>query len=200
MKDRFLTLVVVALVGLFSFAGSTAAFAAGGAAAPDDGSLVELAKPVLDAVMSGQGWMGAAMALVMAVALARRYAPGKLGELVRSDAGGVVTSFLMSFGGAAATALAATGGAPSAAILKTAAGVAMAASGGYVALKKLAVPFLRKLQGKVPAWASPILGMLIWICERPDAIGKAKAAGDAAVKAKPAPGVAGVTGAPKDWP
>jgi hypothetical protein len=197
MKDRILTAVVVAGVALVAFMSTSWA---AGAAAPEDGSVVDLAKPVLDAVMNGQGWMAAAGALMLAVALARRYAPGKAGELVRSDAGGVAASFLMSFAGAAATALAATGGAPSLDVLKTAFGVAAGASGGYVALKKLAVPALRLLQSKVPAWARPLVGMLIWVCERPSAIGRAKAAGDAAVKANPAPGLDGVVGKPERWP
>ena len=189
--DRMLTATIVAIVATISFTGSALA---AGAVAPDDGSLLDLARPVLDAVMSGQGWMAASLALVMVVALARRYAPGAAGDFIRSDAGGAVTSLLMSFGGATATALAATGGAPTAAMLKTALGIALGASGGYVMLKKLAVPALRALQAKVPAWARPILALLIWVCERPDAIGRAKAAGDAAVKAKPATGLDGVLG------
>lgn len=200
MRDRIFTAALAVIALLVSFTATTFAAGAAGAAAPAEGSVLDLAKPVMDAVMNGQGWIAAALALVFATSLARRCAPGKAGELARGDLGGVVTAFLMSFGGAAATALAATGGAPSLDVFKVAAGVAMAASGGYTVLKKFAVPLLKAIQAKVPAWASPIVGMLIWVCERPDVIGKARAAGDAAVKAKPAPGVAGVTGAPKDWP
>lgn len=196
MKRAFYVLGLVVL-GLVSF--STTAFAA--ANADEAGaSLVDLAKPVLDAVMSGQGFYAAALTLVLAVALMRRYAPKwapKLFGWVASDAGGVLTSFLMSFAGAMATTLAG-GDAPSFGMAKSAVGVALAASGGYVALKKLIAPALRVLQVKAPAWAKPIIGFLIWVAERPDAISKSVKAGDAAVAAKPSTGAAGVTGAPRE--
>lgn len=196
MRDRALTILAVAFVAMVSFTGTALA---AGAVTPDDGSLFDLAKPVLDAVMNGHGWLAAAAALVFVTALARRYLPSVSPKFawVGGDVGGTAAAILMSFGGALATTLAG-GGAPSLEMVKMALIVAIGAAGGYTMLKKFAVPLLRAVQSRVPAWAKPIVGMLIWVCERPDVIGRAKAAGDAAVKAKPAPGVAGIAGAPRE--
>lgn len=190
---RALYILGLVVLGLVSFTATS--FAASGAETASD-SLADLAKPVLDAVMSGQGFYAAALTLVLAVALMRRYAPKwapKAFGWVATDAGGVLTSFLMSFAGAMATTLAG-GDSPSLGMAKSAVGVALAASGGYVALKKLIAPALRAVQTKAPAWAKPIIGFLIWVAERPDAISKSIAAGDKAVAAKPSTGATGVTG------
>jgi len=199
MRDRIFTTVLVALVGVLSFGAS--AWAAG-AATPDDGSLLDLARPVFDAVMHGQGWLAAALALVLVVAATRRYAPkwfpNRMSWLT-TDAGSTLATFLLSLGGAFATAFAAGAG-PSIAVAKMSLGVALGAAGGYQALKHLIAPLLRALRDKLPPFARPVLDMILWVFDKPSRAADAEAAGDAAVKAKPGTGIAGVTGAPKDWP
>lgn len=189
--------IVLALFALLGFAGTASA---ANAAAPEDGNILDLAKPVFEAVMHGQGWLAAALALILCTALARRYLP-KLNRFkwVASDAGTTLTAFLMSLGGGFATAFAAGAG-PSLAVAKTAFGVALGAAGGYQALKHLVAPVLRALRDKLPAWARPGLDMVLWMFDRPSRNEAAAAAGEAAVKANPAPGVAGLVGEPKDWP
>lgn len=157
---------------------------------PDDGSILDLAKPVFDELMKGHFVASAALALILCVALVKRYAPGKVGDFVHSDAGGSLTSLLMAFGGALATAT--IGGAPwTWAMLWTAATVAVTASGGYVLLKKLVVePILKPLSTKTPAWMAPAWGLIFWIFDKRIAAAEAaQKAGDAAVVANPPTGV-----------
>lgn len=194
--NRIATTLIVAAVGTASFAGTAAA---AGAAVPDDGSLLDLAKPLFSAVMGGNYWLAASLALVLMVAVCRRYLPKwfpKAFGWAAGDAGGALLVLLGAFGGAMATGLAAGAG-PSVAMAVVAFKVALGAAGGFTMLKKLIAPALRAMQDKAPAWARPILGLLAWVAERPDAIGKAEAAGDAAVAAKPAPGIEGVLGKPR---
>lgn len=171
-------------------------------AATDDGNLLDLARPVFDEVMKGHYIAATALALVLTVALIKRYAPGKFGEFVHSDVGGSLTTLLASFGGALATAT--IGGAPwSWSMLWAAGGIAVTAAGGYSLIKKLIVePLLKPLMPKLPAWAQPVLGIVLWIFDKPvsaaDAEASAKVAGDAAVALNPPSGADGVTGAPKD--
>lgn len=187
------------VLGLLSMAGTASAASA---ASPDDGNLLDLAKPVFEAVMHGQGWLGAALALMLIVAAVRRYLPkwfpSRFGWLT-SGAGTTASTFLFSFGGALSTAFAAGAG-PSFALFRMASLVAMTAAGGYEALKYFVAPLLRKLRDKLPAWMRPGLDLVLWMFERPDPVAKAEAAGDAAVKANPPAGVIAITGKPVDWP
>lgn len=171
------------------------------AISPEDGSIIDLARPVFDQIMAGHWLAATALALVLAVALLKRYAPGKLGELVHSDAGGALSTLLMAFGGALATAT--MGGAAwSWSMLWTALTVAVTAAGGYSLIKKLLVePILKPLAANGPLWLKPILAVVLWIFDKKDSgtiEAEAKAAGDAAVAANPAPGADGVVGEAKD--
>lgn len=203
-----LPLVVLAVVvGLISF--TATAFAAGTADPTGDGTtLLEMARPVFDAVMHGQWWLAASLALVFVVAVVGKYgdkAPGPVGKwLARfdgSDAGRATLVLLGSFGGAVATGLAAVGtGAMTWALAWTALKVAVGASGIYSLGRKLLAP----LVGKAPAWLQPLLWVVLWAFDRKagapaaDAVAEAEAAGDAAVTAHPAPGVESVVGKPRD--
>lgn len=190
--------ISLGLVGMM-LAGFVATAHAATAVAPDQGNLLDLARPIFDQVMAGHYLAAAAFALVLSVALVKRYAPGKFGTFVHSDPGGAMTTMLMSFGGALATAT--MGGAPwTWAILWTAFGVGIAAMGGYAAIKKLVIePLLRPLMAKAPLWMQPLFAIVMWIFDKPVlADKKAEDAGDAAVAAKPAEGINGLTGEPKD--
>lgn len=199
MRDRIFTIALAAIALLLSF--SASAFAAG-AVMPDDGSLLDLARPILAAVMSGQGFYAAALALVLCVAAARRYlpkwAPAKFGWLL-SDAGTTAATFLMALGGAMATALSA-GAVPTIAMAQIALGVAVAAAGGYQALKHLLAPLLRSLRDRAPAWSHPAFDLVLWVFAKPDPIATAETAGDAAVAAKPAAGAVAIVGKPREIP
>lgn len=188
----FLGLVVIALL----FFGGTA-FAAD-AVAPTDASITDLAKPVYDAFAAGHYMAAAALALVLSVALLKRYSgTGKVGTFVHSDVGGALTTLTMAFFGAIATATAA-GATWHWSMLSTAGYVAFIAAGGYALVKKLVVPLLKKLQPKLPAWTAPFFTLVYFIFDKPDAITTAVKAGDDAVKATPATGADGVTGKPTD--
>lgn len=201
MKKLFAPLTIalgfmgVLLAGLLTSANAAQGFA------PEDGNLFDLARPIFDQVMAGHYIAAAALALVLAVALVKRYAPGKYGEFVHSDMGGSLTTLLMSMGGALATAT--MGGAPwTWGMLWTALIVGVTAMGGYTAIKRLFIePVLRPLAAKAPAWAQPLFSLVFWVFDKKfqaDPVKEAEAAGDAAVVANPSEGAGGVTGDAKE--
>lgn len=189
----------LAALGLFLVAFTASAHAAG-AVAPDEGSLLDLARPIFDQVMAGHYIAAAALSLVFLVALAKRYAPGKYGDFIRGDVGGSLMTLLGSFGGA--LSLATIGGAPwTWGMLTTALTVAFAAAGGYALIKKLIVEPLVKstwYQTKAPAWLKAALSIVLWMFDKKAAETKATADGQAAVIANPPTGVTGVVGEPTE--
>lgn len=194
MKNRVVTamLSLLALVLMFGVAAASA-----GALAPEEASLLDLARPVLDALLAGQPGLAALLALVLATAAARRYG-AKRWPWLGTDAGGTLLVLLGSFGGAGAS-LMYGGAAFGLSLMWTALLLAFAAAGGYTAVKRLViVPLLRPLRDRAPAWLKPILNLALWVFERPDPVAKAEAAGAAAVTDKPSTGVAGIVGAPRD--
>ncbi len=185
----------LALVGMFSvvlaFVGT--AFAAG-AVKPEDGSLLDLAKPILEAIKNGNGWLAAALAVVFVLAAAKRYTPAtwKLGRFFHSDVGGMLSAFVFSFAGAIATTTAsfvAGGPGMTTAIMLAALKVGTFAIGGFVAIHKLATWFVGTawFQNHAPGWLKSGVGLLLALIGS-NAVEKAEAAGAAAVEANPAPG------------
>lgn len=192
----------IAMFLLVLFFGFTASAMAAGAAAPEDGSLLDLLKPVIDAFKGGHHLEAGMLALVLAVAALKRYAPEKYGisKFVHGDVGGTLLTLVGSFGGAMATTLAA-GDSPSWAMSKTALMIAVGAAGGYAMVKKLVVEPLRNsdwYQTKAPSWLKAILSVVMWVFDKPDPTAQAERAGNAAVADKPASGVEGVVGKPTD--
>jgi len=198
MKKFLAPITIMLAFGGVLFAGFLVSANASSTVSPEDGNLLDLARPVFDEVMKGNYIAAAALALVLCVAMAKRYAPGKAGEFIKSDPGGALTTLLMAFGGALATAT--MGGAPwTWAMLPAAGKVAFFAAGGYVLLKKLIVePVLKPLSKKTPAWMAPLWGILFFAFDRKvseaDALASAKTAGDNAVAEKPAEGLPTGTG------
>jgi hypothetical protein len=193
-------LTVLAAAGLL-FGLTATAYAASGAEAAGDA--MPSASQLFEAVKAGHYWYAAAGALVLVVAVLRKKGPdlpvvGKYLKWASGSWGGRLLVVLASLTGALANALAA-GAAPSLSMVWAALGVAVAAAGGYD-LFKLAVPILEALQSKLPAWAQPFVGILLWAFKKDDPVTKAEAAGDAAVKANPPAGVIAITGKPVDWP
>lgn len=184
--------------GLVAFLAFTGVAAAAGAVVPPDGSLLDLAKPVYEAIAGGQYWLGAMLGLILATTAAKRYLPGRAGTFVNGEYGQPLTVLLLGFAGAAAAALLAVGpGAVlTASLAYSALKIAIGAAGGYTLLKQLLAPVLVKLQAKAPAWAQPIFAVLLWAFSKPSAVAVAEKAGEAAVVAKPGDGAASVIGAP----
>lgn len=186
---KIVSFAILALLGVF-----TATALAATAVSPDDQSWLELLKPVYEAFMRGEKLYAGMLALVAAVALAKRYMPGKAGAWMNGKYGQPLTVLVMSFGGAMATAISA-GTMPGWPMVKTAALIAAAAAGGYSMIKTLLIePFLRPWAAKAPTWIKWAFDMVLWIFDKPAPIAKAEAAGQAAVDANPAGGVEAVTG------
>lgn len=193
------TPIIIALTTLFAtfLAFTATAFAAEGVT-PDQGSLLDLAKPVYEAIMAGHYLAAACLAVVVVVTAARRYAPGKVGEFLASKPGAVLATFATALAGAFATALLA--GAPfTLALAKTGLGIAVAAAGGYSIIRILIVePLLASswYANKAPAWLKAAMGLVLWAFTQKEspAIAKADAAGAAAVAANPSKGLADVAG------
>ena len=193
--NRILSMLTLVGIALLSFTGTSYA----AAEAIPDGSLLELARPIFDAVMHGQWWLGAALAVVFLCAMVRKYLPDAWGgKFIRGDVGGVFLAFAMSYGGAVSTVLMA-GAAMSGMVAMTALKVALAAVGGYTALHKLASALvaMRWFQEKAPAWLKLLVAMVLGMIGS-NAIAKAEAAGKAAAEANPPTGANGVVGPASD--
>lgn len=169
---KYLTLTVYMILSLFTTSVALAQ--------SDD--LVALAGPVLDAVLGGSYAYGAALALVLGVALLRRYGGAKW-PLLASKKAAPYLVLVGAFGAALATSLSA-GAAVSTALLWGAFKVAAGAGYGYALLK----PLVSALQAKSPAWLQPVFGLLDWVFSAKGRAAKAKAAGDKAVSDSPAKG------------
>ena len=175
------------LLGLiFIFLG----FFTGTALAADaaDPSAYDAAKAIFDAVMHSQWWAAAALSVVLACALARKYMPASWKDGVKGDILGTSMAFVMAFAGAIATWAIAPGAVMSAGVLFTALKIGAAAIGGYTIVHKV-VGWLAAW-GKLPPWLMPILKLLATLVGS-NAVAKAEAAGEAAVAADPAKGMAG---------
>ena len=180
-------ILLAALIALFAFTGT--AFAAS-----DTSSISDVARPVLDAIMSGKYWYAAALGLVLIFAAVKRYG-AKKSEFLQSDAGISMMLFGTSFGLAMANKLAA-GGAPTLGMAYASSKLALIAAGGYkLVLKPFVVPLLHYAQKKAPFWMSPLFSTLLWPFESAQRI---KDAGDDAVRKDPPSGAAGVVGEPRD--
>lgn len=189
-------LVVLGFIAIVAF-GATS-FAAGTATtATDSTSLLDLLKPVFDAFNGGHYAFAAALLVVALVAVVKRYFSGV--KFVHSDAGGALLALITAAAAASATALAAPGATFSLGLLKSALLIGVGAAGGYTVLKDLfvdpiLVPFLSKR-----SWGAPVLLVINFVfshgASAADTKAAAAAAGEAAVTAKPATGVAGATGA-----
>lgn len=151
----------------------------------------ELLGLLVTAAKNGNYAYATALALVVCVALVRRYGVGRIAWL-GTDAGGAALALAGSMGAAMTTALAT--GSLSWSLVWAAIGVAVTAAGGYSLIKRLIVtPIIKPLASKAPAWAQPIFTLLLYLFEsRVDAAARVTQAGDEAVAAKPAQGIANV--------
>lgn len=175
------------------------------AATGDEGSVIDLARPVYDAFVNHHPALGATLLVVLLVALVKRYAPGKAGTFVHNDLGGSLLALIGGGALAMSIPLAVPGATWSWGLLKGGFEAGLLAAGGYAALKNLVVePLLKPLAARFPA-LSWLFDLIFWMFDhvvdaQADAAKKADAAGDAAVKAAPAQGAAAVLGAPAQLP
>ncbi len=184
---KLIPVFLFAVVAYFSFMGAALAQ---GVVVPTDGNLLDLAKPVYEAFLSGQWSLGLMFALIFTVTALKRYLPGKAGKVVNGEYGQPVSVLVLAFAGAAVAALVAMGpGAVlSGALAWSALKVAVTAAGGYTLLKQLVAPLLVKLEPKAPVWLKWIFPMLLWAFSKPTAKVVAEKAGDDAVVANPPTG------------
>ncbi len=155
--------IIVAMFLAFVTFGATSYAAGAVGQSASDGSLTTIARPVWDAIVHGQYWLAAALALVLVVAAARQYGSGAF-PFLKTAAGGALLALVGSFGAAMAGFLA---GAPmSWHALWMAAIIAVTASGMYSLLKVLLVdPVLVPLAAKYPK-IRPLLALVLWIFDR----------------------------------
>lgn len=197
MLKNFRLQIFAAMAFIAAFTG--VAFAAD-AVDPQDGTL-DIAKAIYSAFAGGHYMYCAALGMILAVALVKRYLGPKINWL-HSDAGGSTLALLGSFATAMASGLA-SGGPLTWDLVKSAGMVGIGAAGGYAMLKNLLVePILKPLAAKAPAWAQSLFQLIFWIFDHGDAAQQATAAataaGNAAVAANPGQGVSSVVGQPTD--
>lgn len=184
---------VLAVIGLAAFsATSHAAVAVTG----EDVSILDLARPIYDALASHQYSLTAMLVIVLLVALTKRYLGDKVPWL-HSDAGGSALVLVGTMASAMAAGLLAPGATITWMLLKTAALTGVSAAGGYAMIKNLLItPFLKPLAAKAPAWLQPIFNLVFAFFDHPPLAPVAIAikAGDAAVAAAPATGADGIVG------
>lgn len=176
---RFIALLTLIFFGAFT---GTAL------AANADPSVTDAARSVFDAVMHGQWWAAAALAVVLLCAAIRKYMPASWKDGTKGDIVGTALAFVLAFSMAVATVMVAPGAAMSAGVALTALKIGVAAIGGYNVLHKIATWLVA--WGKLPSWAMPIIGLLTTLIGS-NAISKAEALGNKAVVAKPATGLPG---------
>lgn len=190
------------LLFLVAFAGT--ALAADAVATQTDASWLDMLRPVYDAFRGGHYVASGALAVVLLVALLKRYGgSGKFGSFVSGKIGSTLTVLVASFAGSIAAATASNAWQWS--MLETAGTVAAAAAGGYTILKDLIVdPLIASnwYTNKAPAWLKAGMGLVLWIFDKPAAtaatIATAEKAGADAVAAKPSQGVADSLGKPTE--
>ncbi len=181
---RFISILILLFLGGFT----AIAFAAGATVSPD-ASWTDLVTPVIDAFKGGDYPFAAALTLVLLVAIAKRYGGTRFPWLA-SGKGNALLILIGSFAGAMATALAGEGTLTSGAAW-TAFSIAIAAAGGYSLIKTLIVEPLQEsawYKTKAPAWAKSIIGVAVWVFNKPSPVANAEAEGQKAVDEKPATG------------
>jgi len=181
---RFLALCVLILLGTFT----GTALADNAISSASDPSFNDVTKAIFDAVMHSQWWAVAAYAVILGSIGARKYMPAAWKTGTKGDVVGMATTFLIAGAGAVATAAITPGAAMTLAVIATAAKIGVAAIGGYTIIHKVA-GWLAEA-GWLPSWALPLVKLLAAIVGS-DAVTKAQAAGQAAVDAHPATGLAG---------
>lgn len=201
MKITHLIGIATALGTVFLLAHTVAASATAlslhAAGVADDASLLDLLKPVYDALTGGRYAYGTVLGLIALTAVIKRYASI---DWLHTDTGGsalVATGALLA---ALATGLASPGAVITVSLMAGAFKAGLIAAGGYAFVKNVLItPLLPHL----PDWLQKVLSPILWVFDnsgKPAAVVIAESveAGAAAVEATPATGVIGIVGAPRD--
>ena len=156
----FASLLALIALGLISFSATAHAAAA---VTPTDGTLLDTLQPVLEAFQHGHYLYAGSMALVLAVAIVRRYAPRyapSLADWFASDLGSAALALLGAFG----ASMVARGADVTWGMVWDSLCIAFGAAGGYATIKALVIaPYLTKLAGKGPAWMHEPMQLILWI-------------------------------------
>lgn len=154
-----LTPFVMAFAFLLAF---TATAHAAAAVEPSGGSLLDLLQPVLDAFQHGSYLYAGSLALVVAVALTRRYIEPKYVWL-SSDAGAGVLTLLGAFG-ASMVATFAGGVVFEWSLVWHSLEIAFGAAGGYTVVKHVIIaPYVKHLAESGPSWLHSPMKLILWI-------------------------------------
>lgn len=186
-------LVAIALLSYKVGHAATAELTLAAGLPTDDASLLDLLRPVYEALTAGQYALTTALALIALTALAKRYLGGALPWL-HTDAGGSLLVLVGAGATAAAAGLLAPGTHVTLGLLKNALFAGVTAAGGYAMIKNLIITPVLPL---LPSWLRTVLTPLLWIFDgsmKPQevAIAASVAAGVVAVETKPAQGVQGI--------
>ncbi len=161
---------------------------------------VEAAKAIFEAFKSGNATLGVLLVLIAGVTLLRKYGSKKWPALGSDFGGSMLLAGLTLLGTLAASAGAGGwAGVSDPSVLWRAFKLAAYAGGGYTLIKRAMKWALAKWGEKLPGWMRSVLEAGMWIFDSAPGAGaavaveKAKAAGEAAVKANPPSGV-GPTG------
>lgn len=184
-------------LALLAVCGHAAAAAATSLAVSDEASILDLLRPVYEALTGGQYAYGTLLAIVAAVALTKRFVPI---AWLHTDTGG---SVLVAIGTTAA-ALAASVATPGAHVtlsgLSAAFKAGLLAAGGYVFIKNVVIT---PLMPRLPVWLQKILTPILWVFDgtmKPSAVALKESidAGNNAIILKPVQGVVSIVGEAKD--
>lgn len=189
MRATIKTFATLILLTLFGF--TATAFAAG-PSAPDSESLLDLARPVFDAVMHGNYWAAASLGVVLSLSFARRYMPASWKDGIKGDIIGTAFAFgFAAFGAVANAALAVGFAGMTTALALTALKIGVVAIGGYSVIHKFATwaASTNWFKQHAPTWLVSLTSLVLTLIGS-NAIAKAEAAGQAAVDASPSPGAA----------
>ena len=145
----------------------TATAHAAAAVSPSDGTLLDYLTPVIQAFRDGSYIYAGSIALVVMVAVFRRYAPRywpAAGGWSATDAGSAIITLVGAFGASMVAALATDHDAFTWALAWHSLEIAFGAAGGYTVIKHVIVePYLLKCAGKGPAWLHYPMQMILWI-------------------------------------
>ncbi len=159
--------------------------------AATDPATSEVLRQIFEAVLHSRWWGAAAASVVGVCAAVRHYLPEDWKTSVKGDIVGVALAFVTAFAGAIANWALAPGADMSFDVLATAAKIGAVAIGGFTVVHKV-IGWLMAWD-KLPAWLRPILAIIATVIGS-SAVKKAEAAGEAAVAADPARGMAGAIG------
>ncbi len=188
---------LAAVLATFASLGYHVASAATSVVVAPDASIMDWVAPAFQALTSGQFAYGTALALIVGIALIKRYSGW---SWLHTDLGGSVFAAAFTVATATAAGLAAPGTHITFSLLETAFKTGLFAAGGYVFLKNI---LMTLIVPHLPARLIQLLQPVLFIFNGSGKtaavkVAEAIAAGTAAIELAPSKGVAGVVGTPKD--